>query len=76
MGIKPNLIEILTQIDGIDFDDALRDHCTIVLDGRHVRIIGRQALLANKRAAARPKDLADVTWLEAHPDGAHPKDAR
>lgn len=30
--------------------------------------IGRKALLVNKQAAGRPKDLADVDWLEKHPE--------
>jgi hypothetical protein len=29
-----------------------------------VPVIGREALLKNKRASGRPKDLADVAWLE------------
>lgn len=68
MGIKPNLIELLTEIDGVSFDDAIRDHRAVSVEGRTVPVIGRRALLANKRAAGRPKDLADVEWLEAHPD--------
>jgi hypothetical protein len=27
-------------------------------------VIGRNELLKNKRASGRPKDLADVAWLE------------
>lgn len=68
MGAKPNLIEVLTKIDGIDFDDAVADGLRFELDGRAIPYIGRQALLVNKRAAARPKDLADVAWLEKHPE--------
>jgi hypothetical protein len=30
-----------------------------------VPVLGREDLLANKRATARPQDLADVAWLEA-----------
>jgi hypothetical protein len=36
------------------------------IDNRQIPYIGRAALLQNKRAAERPKDLADVAWLEAH----------
>lgn len=68
MGLKPNLIEILTKVDGIDFDEAVRGAGSFALEGRAVPFIGRAALLKNKRAAARPKDLADVAWLEEHPD--------
>ena len=37
------------------------------LEGVPVQVIGRAALLLNKRAAARPKDLLDVATLERHP---------
>src|SRR5688572_12416359 len=67
MGVKPHLIEILTQVDGIDFAEAVHEAKSFVLDGRTIPFIGRKALLKNKRAAARPKDLADVAWLERHP---------
>jgi hypothetical protein len=66
MGVKPNLIEVLTKVDGIGFDEAVADGKQFELDGRVIRYIGRQALLKNKRAAGRPKDLADVHWLERH----------
>ncbi|UJR86671.1 nucleotidyl transferase AbiEii/AbiGii toxin family protein [Sandaracinus amylolyticus] len=68
VGIKPHLVELLTEIDGVSFDDASRDPRVVHVEGRQVPIIGRGALLANKRAAARPKDLADVEWLERHGD--------
>lgn len=68
MGIKPHLIEVLTKIDGIDFAEVIADSKRIELDGRVIPYIGRKALLKNKRAAGRPKDLADVDWLERHPE--------
>jgi hypothetical protein len=67
MGVKPYLIEVLTKVDGIDFEEAIADAKSFQIDGRIVRYLGRQALLKNKRAAGRPKDLADVDWLERHP---------
>lgn len=67
-GQKPQLIEILTTVTGIDFDEAWPDRQTFELEGRSIPCIGRRALLANKRAAGRPKDLADVAWLESQPE--------
>jgi hypothetical protein len=64
MGRKPLLIEVLTTIDGVTFDDACKDAVTVEVDTVRVPVIGRDALLANKRAAGRPKDLADVAGLE------------
>jgi hypothetical protein len=68
MGVKPHLIEILTSIDGVDFDEALQNAGSFQIEGRSIRFIGRVALLKNKKAAGRPKDLADVAWLEKHPE--------
>lgn len=67
MGVKPLRIEILTSITGVSFEEAWRDHGRVEVAGRTVPVIGREALLANKRAAGRHKDLADVEWLEGHP---------
>lgn len=66
MGVKPNLVEILTVIDGVSFDEVWADRVEIELAGVSVPIMGRRSLLANKRASGRPKDLADVDWLERH----------
>ena len=63
MGRKPRLIEILTAIDGVSFDEASADAPTVIIGGVHVRVIGRRALIRNKRAAGRPKDLADIAGL-------------
>ena len=68
MGIKPRLIEVLTSVTGIDFEEAWQDRRHFTLKGRTIYFIGRSALLANKRAAGRPKDLADVAWLEQNTD--------
>ncbi len=66
-GVKPNLVEVLTTVSGIDFDTAIRGALSVTVEGREIRVIGREALLLNKKAAGRLKDLADVAWLEAHP---------
>ena len=65
-GLKPLCIEVLTSISGVEFQDTLDGAPHITLDGRDVPVIGRAALLRNKRAAGRLKDLDDVAWLERH----------
>jgi len=64
MGVHPNVIEVLTTIDGVSFDEAWDGHRVTEIDGREIPVIGRRALLVNKRAAGRPQDLADAAWLE------------
>ncbi len=65
MGRKPLLIEILTKIDGVSYDEAERDAVSVQVAGFEVRVIGRRALIKNKEASGRPKDIADVEALTA-----------
>jgi hypothetical protein len=65
LGRPPNQIHVLTTISGVTFDEALEDHVSATYGTVPVRYIGIKALLRNKLAAARPKDLADVAALQA-----------
>jgi hypothetical protein len=64
IGLPPRRIDILNRADGITFEEAIEERASFVLEGRSVPIIGRVALIKNKRAAGRPQDLADVAALE------------
>ncbi|MBL9037803.1 MAG: hypothetical protein JNG84_04735 [Archangium sp.] len=65
MGVPPRRIDVLTQASGVSFDEVWATRIIHDVDGRAVPFIGRDALLRNKMAAARPKDLADAKALEA-----------
>lgn len=65
MGVAPARIDVLTSISGVSFDEAWPDRVMVQLAGLTVPVIGRGALIRNKRAVARPRDLADVAELEA-----------
>ena len=64
MGVPPIRIDILNRADGITFDEAVAEGTKFELDGHTIPVIGRAALLKNKRAAGRDQDLADVKALE------------
>jgi hypothetical protein len=66
VGVAPRRIDILTSIDGVEFEEAwpLRD--PVRLDDLSVSVISRAHLIRNKKAVARPQDLADVSWLEGN----------
>jgi len=68
IGVPPGRIDILTAIEGVSFDEAMASHFSRIVDGLLLPILGRDALLKNKRAAGRPKDLADVAALEGRSD--------
>jgi hypothetical protein len=63
LGYPPCRIDILTEIDGVLFEAAWARRLEVEIDGRHVPIIGRDDLIANKRASGRPQDIADVARL-------------
>ena len=63
MGLPPMRIEIMTSISGVDFKDAYDQRIEDMLDGVPVKLISLDHLKANKIAAARTKDLADLEEL-------------
>lgn len=69
LGLPPRRIDILTQISGVEFDEAWRTRITVELEGLEVAVIGREALAKNKRAAGRDKDRVDLNLLAAKSDG-------
>lgn len=63
IGVAPNRIDILTTIGGVTFDDAWPRRTVVRLWDQSVPVIGREDLIASKRAAGRPQDLADIAEL-------------
>jgi hypothetical protein len=68
MGIAPNRIDLLTGISGVTFEEAWPDRLISTVAGMPLPFIGKAALVRNKRAAARPKDLLDADLLEKKTD--------
>lgn len=65
MGIPPRRIDVLTEIEGISFAEAWPNRVDASFgDGVRAPVSGLADLITNKRAAARPQDLADVAVLE------------
>lgn len=64
LGLPPRRIDVLTQISGVEYEEAWAGRVSVPLRGRSIDFLGRKALLQNKRAAARPKDLVDADLLE------------
>jgi hypothetical protein len=64
IGLPPRRIDILNRADGISFDEALAEGESFDLEGHRIPVIGRAALLKNKRASGRAQDLADIEALE------------
>jgi hypothetical protein len=65
LGVEPNRIDITTRIHGITFEDAWPNRVEGKFEDVPVFYIGREDLIRNKEAAARPQDLADVSILRS-----------
>lgn len=62
-GIEPLRIDLLNEIDGIQYNEVEEDF----IEGRYgsvdVRFIGKKSLIKNKTASGRYQDLADLEKL-------------
>lgn len=62
IGIAPLRIDILTTIDGVNFEEIQVEYH--ITDGLNIPYIDLPALIKNKRSTGRLRDLADCEELE------------
>jgi hypothetical protein len=63
LGRVPSRIDLLTSITGVPTEEAFATRVQATIDGIPVFILGKDALIRNKRAVGRPQDLADLESL-------------
>jgi hypothetical protein len=63
LGVPPVCVDILQQIDGVDFETVWKASAEHTVDGFTARYISAEHLIQNKLAAGRPQDLADVAAI-------------
>jgi hypothetical protein len=63
LGVAPHRIDLLTSIDGVEFDDCWPTRVAVDVGGAAVPFIDVDHLVINKRASGRLQDLADVEAL-------------
>lgn len=64
IGSPPLRIDLLSDIDGLTFDECYTNKVQIDRDNLSVPFLSYNDLLKNKKAAGRLKDLADISELE------------
>jgi len=64
IGVKPRRIDIITEIDGLSFDEAGVGKCVVDIEGLAIPVISKSNLIKNKRATGRDKDRLDAENLE------------
>jgi hypothetical protein len=65
LGYEPNRIDLLTNLDGVDFQTAKPQAVQATFAGRTISVISKHHLIINKRTVSRPRDLVDAAELEA-----------
>jgi hypothetical protein len=63
LGRIPNRIDLLTGITGVATDEVFETKIATELEGLPVFMLSKALLIQNKRAVARPQDLADLDTL-------------
>ena len=64
IGVAPCRIDILTQIDGVDFDEAEQGRVVFEIEEMAIPFIGLAELKKNKLATGRVRDRLDVELLD------------
>lgn len=64
LGYEPNRIDILMDLEGVDFEKCYRRKTEIELDGIKTNFLSLQDLIKVKKTTGRLQDLADAEQLE------------
>jgi len=64
IGVAPQRIDILTSVDGLEFEDAFAKSEVVDIEGMAIHVLSVPDLIKNKRSTGRTKDLADAEALE------------
>ncbi len=67
LGYAPARIDLITQLSGLTAQEIWSGRQTGPLGAHTVDYLGKPAFVKNKRAAGRPKDLADLAALGEPP---------
>jgi hypothetical protein len=63
MGFPPIRIDLITTVEGLEFDDCYAKKKMIVTDNLDLPLLSIDDLKANKKAVGRPRDLDDLENL-------------
>ncbi len=71
LGYEPIRIDILNDLNGVNFDDAYKNKRIVQMNGIPTNFIGFHELIINKENAGRDQDLLDVKKLKAQNKNEH-----
>ena len=68
IGVAPRRIDIITKIDGVDFNKASSDKQEIEVEGIKIPFLSKKNLIKNKESTGREKDKLDAKYLRGNSD--------
>jgi hypothetical protein len=63
LGYEPNRIDIITQLDGVDFETCFAQCQNVIFEEVLIPLIGLEDLIKNKLSTGRLKDKVDAQTL-------------
>jgi len=72
VGLPPRRIDLLTSISGVTFAEAWASRIEVELEQLRLPVIGKEALLRNKRSTGRKKDEVDAELIAEANEGPEP----
>ena len=64
LGYPPNRIDLITEVQGVDFDTCFESKVETEIEGVMISFIDLESLKKNKKTVGRHQDLADIENLE------------
>lgn len=66
IGVAPRRIDIITKIDGVEFQKAYPDKQEIEIEDIKIPFISKEDLIKNKESTGREKDKLDAKYLRGN----------
>ena len=63
IGVAPRRIDIMTQIDGVTYDEADEDKIVVEVEELKLTVLSLDKLIKNKMSTGREKDELDAKYL-------------
>lgn len=63
LGVEPSRIDLMTSIDGVEFDEAWTRRTGVTIDNLEIYVLSEKDLINNKLATSRKQDELDVLSL-------------
>lgn len=64
LGYEPNRIDLLVQLEGLEFEPSFANRVEAFFDGTNISFIGFEDLIQNKLSTGRAKDKLDAKTLD------------